>query len=271
MPPTTRVSLRTGRPLESTRTVPLRQSVTSKESSGSGPSERISGKSGHDPEDRRRPAAKRPPSILRRLTTTAERSTSAADMASRSSGVEASVWRSSTKGPCGMRYLPQAVRPKPRRNRPAPSAPPSVHGLPVLPVGGAEEAEEDDGQDEDDGDDLLDPLRVASPRRPCAGRSARRPAWAPGCARAGGPRRSRALSDPEADEGEAADADEQGDEALGHRARRRRARPRRGWSGAAAGRSRTRRCRPPAGRSGCPRSGACWPGRCASPRPPAGP
>ena len=75
------------------------------------------------------PRAKRPPSILRRLTTTAERSTSAADMASRSSVVEASGWRSSTKGPCGIRYLPQAVSPKPSRNRPAPMAPPSSHGL----------------------------------------------------------------------------------------------------------------------------------------------
>ena len=128
MPPTTRVSLRTGRPLESTRTIPLRQPVTSRESPGSGPSERIKGKAATIPKTPA-PAAKRPPSILRRLTTTAERSTRAADMASRSSGVEASVWRSSTKGPWGMRYLPQAVRPKPSANRPAPSAPPKVHGL----------------------------------------------------------------------------------------------------------------------------------------------
>src|SRR5271155_3456593 len=46
----------------------------------------------------------------------------------------------------------------------------------------------------------------------------RRPAWAPGYAKAGGPCRSRALPDPEADEGEAADADQQRDEALRDRA-----------------------------------------------------
>ena len=50
-------------------------------------------------------------------------------MESRSSGVDASGWRSSTKGPCGMRYLPHAVRPKPRKNMPAPIVPPSTHGF----------------------------------------------------------------------------------------------------------------------------------------------
>ena len=128
MPPTTRVSLRTGRPLESTRTIPLRQPVTSSESPGTGPSERSSGKRATIPK-MPAPAAKRPPSILRRFTTTAERSTRAADMASRSSGVEASGCRSSTKGPWGMRYLPQAVRPKPRRNSPAPTVPPRAQGF----------------------------------------------------------------------------------------------------------------------------------------------
>ena len=75
------------------------------------------------------PRAKRPPSILRRLTTTAERSTRAADMASRSSAVDASVCRSSTKGPWGIRYLPQAVRPKPSRKRPTPRVPPRIQGF----------------------------------------------------------------------------------------------------------------------------------------------
>ena len=49
-------------------------------------------------------------------------------------------------------------------------------------------------------------------------------------------RRSRALPDPEADEGQAAHADEQGDEALGHRADATERGARRGSSGAAAGR-----------------------------------
>ena len=120
--------MRTGRPLESTRTDPLRQLVVSREVPGTGPSERIRGKAATMPK-MPAPAAKRPPSTLRRLTTTAERSTRAADMTSRSSGVEASVWRSSTKGPWGMRYLPQAVRPKPRANRPAPSAPPKIQSV----------------------------------------------------------------------------------------------------------------------------------------------
>ena len=59
------------------------------------------------------PRANRPPSTLRRLTTMPPRSTSAAVMASRSSSVEWNSWRSSTKGPWGIRYLPQAVTPKP--------------------------------------------------------------------------------------------------------------------------------------------------------------
>ena len=73
--------------------------------------------------------AKMPPSILRRLTTTADRSTNAAAMAPRASGEDATGWRSSTKGPCGMRYLPQAVRPKPSRKSPAPIVPPRMTGF----------------------------------------------------------------------------------------------------------------------------------------------
>ena len=61
-------------------------------------------------------------------------------MASRSALVERSAWRSSTKGPWGMRYLPQAIRPKPRKKRPSAEGEPEDPGLPVLPVGGAEDA-----------------------------------------------------------------------------------------------------------------------------------
>ena len=139
--------------------MPLRQPVISRDVPGSGPSERISGKAATIPK-MPAPAAKRPPSILRRLTTTAERSTRAADMASRSSGVEASVWRSSTKGPWGMRYLPQAVRPKPEGEQAGAERAAEGPGAPVLPVGGAGHAEEDDADEEDEGDDLLGPVRV---------------------------------------------------------------------------------------------------------------
>ncbi len=126
MPPTMRVFRVTGRPLESTRTEPALHWVTSNSSLGGGPRERMSGKAATIPK-MPAPTAKSPPSMRRRLITTAERSTRAADMASRSSDVEAKTWRSSTKGPWGMRYLPQAVIPKPRANSPAPSAPPKVH------------------------------------------------------------------------------------------------------------------------------------------------
>ena len=57
--------------------------------------------------------ANSPPSSLRRLSTMPPRSVMAAVMASRSASVEWNSWRSSTKGPWGMRYLPQAVTPKP--------------------------------------------------------------------------------------------------------------------------------------------------------------
>ena len=67
------------------------------------------------------PRAKRPPSILRLLTTMPPRSVIAAVMASRSASVEWNSCRSSTKGPWGIRYLPQAVTPKPRASRPTPS------------------------------------------------------------------------------------------------------------------------------------------------------
>ena len=75
------------------------------------------------------PTAKRPPSNLRRLTTTVDRSTSAAAMESRSAGEEARTWRSSTNGPCGMRYFPHAVSPKPSRKQPGPKVPPMIQGF----------------------------------------------------------------------------------------------------------------------------------------------
>ncbi len=67
------------------------------------------------------PRAKRPPSILRLLMTMPPRWVIAAVMASRSASVEWNSCRSSTKGPWGIRYLPQAVTPKPRASRPIPS------------------------------------------------------------------------------------------------------------------------------------------------------
>ena len=73
----------------------------------------------HDPHGRR-PSANSAPSSLRRLTTMPPRSVMAAVMASRSASVEWNSWRSSTKGPWGMRYFPQAVTPKPRASRPTP-------------------------------------------------------------------------------------------------------------------------------------------------------
>ena len=66
------------------------------------------------------PRANRPPNILRLLTTMPPRSVIAAVIAWRSASVEWNSWRSSTKGPWGMRYLPQAVTPKPSASRPTP-------------------------------------------------------------------------------------------------------------------------------------------------------
>ncbi len=48
------------------------------------------------------------------------RSVIAALIAARSASVEWKSWRSSTKGPWGMRYLPQAVIPNPRASMPTP-------------------------------------------------------------------------------------------------------------------------------------------------------
>jgi hypothetical protein len=128
IPPMTNVPLLIDRPLESTRSVPLRQSVTSRDVFGGGPSERSSGKMATMPK-MDEPRAKIPPSSLRRLTTTADRSTRAAAMDERSSAEEARTWRSSTKGPWGMRYFPHAVSPKPRRNRPTPMVQPMAQGF----------------------------------------------------------------------------------------------------------------------------------------------
>ena len=86
---------------------------------GLGPSERRRGNSSTMPMAVE-PRANRPPSILRRLTTMPPRSVIAAVMASRSASVEWNSWRSSTKGPWGIRYLPQAVTPKPRASSPTP-------------------------------------------------------------------------------------------------------------------------------------------------------
>ena len=128
IPPTTSVPFSTARPLESTTNVPLRQLVRSSDVPGNGPKERSNGNMATMPKIPA-PMAKSPPSSLRRLTTTAERSTSAADIALRSSGEEARTWRSSTNGPCGMRYFPHAVSPKPSRNMPAPKVPPRTQGF----------------------------------------------------------------------------------------------------------------------------------------------
>ena len=87
---------------------------------GLGPSERSSGNSSTTPMAVE-PSANRVPSSLRRRTTMPPRSVTAAVMASRSASVEWNSWRSSTKGPWGMRYFPQAVTPKPRASRPTPS------------------------------------------------------------------------------------------------------------------------------------------------------
>ena len=106
----------------------MRQSVVSRDVPGCGPSERSSGKTRTMPKIAE-PSAKMPPSSLRRLTTTADRSTSAAAIESRSSGEEARTWRCSTNGPWGMRYFPHAVSPKPRRNRPTPMVQPMAQGF----------------------------------------------------------------------------------------------------------------------------------------------
>ena len=61
------------------------------------------------------------------------RSVTTAVMASMSSSLEANEWRSSTKGPWGRRYLPQADMPKPKPKRPTPRATPS-HWVKLWPV-----------------------------------------------------------------------------------------------------------------------------------------
>ena len=66
------------------------------------------------------PKANRPPRSLRRWTTMPPRWVMAAVRALTSSSLDTFWWRSSTKGPRAMRYLPQAVTPKPRPNRPTP-------------------------------------------------------------------------------------------------------------------------------------------------------
>ena len=50
-------------------------------------------------------------------------------MASRSALEERNAWRASLKGPWGMRYLPQADTPKPRKKRPRPSDRPRIQGF----------------------------------------------------------------------------------------------------------------------------------------------
>ncbi len=104
--------------------VGLRQLVVDRVLPGVGPSERSSGKPSTMPMTPD-PAARSPPRNPRRRTTMVPRSTTAAVMASMSGSGEANGWRSSTKGPWGMRYFPQAERPKPKPKRPTPRKTPS--------------------------------------------------------------------------------------------------------------------------------------------------
>ena len=128
-PPTSRSSTVIFRPSTVTSSLPFRQLVVNSEVAvapwvssllaGLGPSERSRGKRRTMPMAAE-PRANRPPSSLRRRTTMPPRSVTAAVMASRSSSVDWKSWRSSSKGPWGIRYLPQAVTPKPRASRPTP-------------------------------------------------------------------------------------------------------------------------------------------------------
>ena len=98
---------------------PFFQLVSKRVVPGFGPRERNSGNSSTMPMAVE-PARKRPPSSRLRLTTMPPRWVMAAVIASRSASVEWNSCRSSTKGPWGIRYLPQAVTPKPRPRRPTP-------------------------------------------------------------------------------------------------------------------------------------------------------
>jgi len=119
----------TGRPSTATSWEPFLQLVENSEVSvapwaaslldGLGPSDRSRGKSSTIPMAVE-PRAKSPPRSFRRLTTNPPRWVMAAARASRSASVEWNSWRSSTKGPWGIRYLPQAVTPKPRPSSPTP-------------------------------------------------------------------------------------------------------------------------------------------------------
>ena len=84
--------------------------------------------------------------MRRRLTTTAERSTRAADMASRSSGVEASEVALLDEGALGHEVLAPGGEPEAEGEQAGPEGAAEDPGAPVLPVGGAGHAEADDAQ-----------------------------------------------------------------------------------------------------------------------------
>ncbi len=123
-PPTSRSFTVITRPEMSTNRLPRRQCVVSKVSFGSGPSDRRSGKASTTPMTAA-PSPSSPPRKPRRRNIDLARPLTAAVMASISASVEAWGWRSSTNGPLGKRYLPQADNPNPKQNSPAPRKIPS--------------------------------------------------------------------------------------------------------------------------------------------------
>ena len=127
------------------------------------------------------PTAKSPPSSLRRLTTTAERSTRAAaiELALLGGGgqdvalLDERALRHEVLAPGG--------EPEAEEEQAGAQGAAEDPGVPVLPVGGAEAGDEHDGHHEDERDDRPRPGWGSWPRRRGAGRSGWRSAWAPWC------------------------------------------------------------------------------------------
>ena len=160
MPPTTRVSLRTGRPLESTRTVP---------SPPVGDLEGVPGQRAERPD-----RAGRAATIPKMPGTHGEEAAQhlapldddgrALDEGGRH-GVALLGGRGQQvalldEGALRHEVLAPGREPEAEEEQAGAEGAAEHPGVPVLPVGGTEQAEEDDGHQEEDGDDLLDPRGV---------------------------------------------------------------------------------------------------------------
>ena len=172
-PPTSRSSTWTSRPSTVASLEPFFQLVVKSESSvgpslssdlaGLGPRERTPGTIRARvmiPPATAKTLSRRP----RRLTSMPPRPVMAALNASRSGSVEWNSWRSSTKGPWGMRYLPQQMVPMPRPSMPTASVPASHCVGGVDPVGPDEGDEPDHADDHGQHGQHLHPLRVLGRR-----------------------------------------------------------------------------------------------------------